>query len=437
MDTSRKDTQRERLLLGMARVASQEGYGKTTVAKVIAEAGVSRPTFYDYFANREDCFLAALADIQEQALRQIRQAVEHEPPHRVASRTIEEIVRFADSHPESARVLMVQSLTGARALDARDRTLEAIAQPIEAAIARLPADEPAADLSARVMLGAVERLLSARLKREKPLPPRLFEEIMAWLDAYRRPVGEHQWRAMHQVGPLAPSPAETRLAEPPPLPPGRPRLSKADVEANHRKRVLIAAAQASMDQGFPAVTTAEITARAGVDARVVHRLFNGKQDLLASLFELSFQHVMGVTAGAFFVPKDWYDRVWEAGRAFVQCIEQNQILAHIVFIETYAGEPDTVRRAEGLLDAFTLFLRGDEAPTTHPQPTSRLTLDAITAAVFEIVYREVRAGSTHQLAGLLPHVTHLTLAPLVGSTPINRFIERKLSAEGVLARSGD
>jgi AcrR family transcriptional regulator len=192
-----------------------------------------------------------------------------------------------------------------------------------------------------------------------------------------------------------------------------------------------------MDQGFPAVTTAEITARAGVDARTVHRLFNGKQDLLASLFELSFQHFMGVTAGAFFAPNDWYDRVWEAGRAFVQCIEQNQMLAHIVFIETYAGEPDTVRRAEGLLDAFTLFLRGEEAPTAHPQPASRITLDAIAAAVFEIVYREVRAGSTHQLAGLLPHVTHLTLAPLAGSTPINRFIERKLSAEGILASSGD
>jgi hypothetical protein len=147
---------------------------------------------------------------------------------------------------------------------------------------------------------------------------------------------------------------------------------------------------------------------------------------------------MGVTAGAYFAPRDWAERVWNAGRAFVQCIEQNQMLAHIVFVETYAGDPDTVRRAEGLLNAFSLFLRDGEEPRTHTtaMPPSRVTLDAIAATVFEIVYREVRNRSTDRLTGLLPHVTHLTLAPFVGTSSINDFIERKLAEEEITLAAG-
>ena len=51
--------QRERLLVAMLRAASELGYRETNVQDVIDRAGVSRPTFYEHFANKEDCFLAA------------------------------------------------------------------------------------------------------------------------------------------------------------------------------------------------------------------------------------------------------------------------------------------------------------------------------------------------------------------------------------------
>src|ERR1700679_1120423 len=55
---ARKGTQRERLLDGMLLAAVRRGYAGANVAQVIAQAGVSRPTFYEYFADRDDCFLA-------------------------------------------------------------------------------------------------------------------------------------------------------------------------------------------------------------------------------------------------------------------------------------------------------------------------------------------------------------------------------------------
>ena len=57
--TAVADTQRGRLLVAMADVVGGKGYGDATVADVIAAAGVSRKTFYEHFADKRACFLAA------------------------------------------------------------------------------------------------------------------------------------------------------------------------------------------------------------------------------------------------------------------------------------------------------------------------------------------------------------------------------------------
>ena len=52
-------SQRSRLIDAMAQVVAERGYPATTVADVVERAGVSRRTFYEQFADKEACFLAA------------------------------------------------------------------------------------------------------------------------------------------------------------------------------------------------------------------------------------------------------------------------------------------------------------------------------------------------------------------------------------------
>jgi TetR/AcrR family transcriptional regulator len=54
------DSQRARLLLGMAESVAENGYPRTTVAHVLKRARVSRESFYQHFSDKEDCFLAVL-----------------------------------------------------------------------------------------------------------------------------------------------------------------------------------------------------------------------------------------------------------------------------------------------------------------------------------------------------------------------------------------
>ena len=52
----------------MIEAVAASGYGRTSVKQVVMLAGVSRRAFYEQFANKEECFLATLDLIANQAL---------------------------------------------------------------------------------------------------------------------------------------------------------------------------------------------------------------------------------------------------------------------------------------------------------------------------------------------------------------------------------
>jgi AcrR family transcriptional regulator len=51
--------QRDRMLFAMAEAIADEGYAGVSVTHVVTRAGVSRATFYEQFADKQDCFLSA------------------------------------------------------------------------------------------------------------------------------------------------------------------------------------------------------------------------------------------------------------------------------------------------------------------------------------------------------------------------------------------
>ena len=54
-----RESQRGRLICAIVDTVAAKGYAATSVADVIAAAGVSRATFYAHFTDKEDCFLAS------------------------------------------------------------------------------------------------------------------------------------------------------------------------------------------------------------------------------------------------------------------------------------------------------------------------------------------------------------------------------------------
>src|SRR5580704_4991875 len=369
----------------MVEVAAREGYAGTTIAQVIAHAGVSRPTFYAYFSDKQDCFLAALAEIQEEMIEHVRQALATEPPQGPTAATITALVEFARSQPERARFAMSEPLgAGAGALDARDRSLTELAEMIEEAEERAPQETSIPDLPVAMLLGGVSRLLARRLRSGEPGLSGTRDDLLSWIERYERP-GRGQRRRMLAPGPPIALPAQPGavLLAPPPLSPGRPRVSSEEVLHSHRQRILLATAEVAREQGYAATTVARISRRAGVDGRAFYRLFTDKQEAFLTVHELFFQHLMAITASAFFTGESWPERIWKSVAAFVGVLDCNPTLAYFEFVESHAGGRLALQRFNDATTAFTIFLEEGyqlEGPTAPPP---RLVLEAIVATSFE------------------------------------------------------
>ncbi len=431
MSTSRKErkgTQRERLLEGMLLAAVRKGYEGASVAQVIAYAGVSRPTFYEYFTDKDDCFLTVHREISEQLFERVSEAVEAAPPERAVQAGIEALILRAEARPDRARFLVNETLAGgSRVLDEHDRTVEQVEQIIERARAKAPPTASTPDLPTRALVGGICGLLAPRLRRNEHDLRKLAEQVVEWIDGYCQPSDRHRWRTLEPGPPLTPPEhvSELALRVPPALPPGRPKLSAAAIARNQRERILYATADVAASKGYAAATIADITSTAGIDRRVFYANFPDKQQAFLAIHEVAFQQLMAVCASAFFSGSSWPERIWEGIRAATYFDASYPVLAYIGYVESHAVGSPAIQRVEDSHAAFKMFVQEGYMSTSTPPP--RAVIDAISATISEIGYYLSRKHQIHLLPRLTPHAAYLVLAPFMGHAQANAFIDEQLS----------
>jgi AcrR family transcriptional regulator len=430
LQRGRKSTQRERLLAGMVAAANKGGYLGATVSEVIAQAGVSRPTFYDYFADRDECFVACAQDVQSRMLGEIRGTVQARAPEDALAGAIESLVAFAVAEPARARFLMHEVPAGTEAaLDVRDKGMTEVAQLIDRVSGRVHAEQPIPDLPVAVAVGAVQRMLASRLRRGERALGTALEDLLGWSQSYARPARASRWHTLTTTGAISPSPflpAKPARA-PARLGPGRPRLPEEQVAENHRSRIMFATARVIAERGYAAATIAEITKLAGVDGRAFYRLFNDKQEVFDAIYEQGLQRTTATVARAYFAGDSWPERIWEALRVVTQAAQGNPAGAHLGLIAAYAVGPAAAQRVEDSRATFTIFLQeGHRCEQTRSQP-SAVALEAIAASLFELMYRRARERSSRDTGRLLPHAAHLCLTPFMGRENAERFIDQQLN----------
>jgi AcrR family transcriptional regulator len=407
--------------------AVRRGYAGANVAQVIAHAGVSRPTFYEYFDDKDDCFLAVHHEISELLLEQVTEAVEGEPPERSVQAAIRALFVRAQARPERARFLVNETMAGGhRALDRRDRLVEQVEQIIERARAKASPETPTPDLPTRALVGGVCGLLAPRLRRSEYHLVDLAEEICEWIDSYNRPTTDHRWRTLDPGPPLpaARHVSELALRPPAPLPRGRPSLSSAEIAHHQRERIVYATADVAVAKGYAPATIADITARAGVDRRVFYAHFRDKQQAFLAAHELGFQQTMSVCASAFFSCEEWPERIWEGLHAGTHFNATHPVVSHIGYVEAHAVGKPAIQRVDDSRTAFNMFVQEGYRHTSNPPPPA--TLDALSATIFEIGYQHARRREIEMLPRMTAHAAYLVLAPFLGVEATEEFIDAKL-----------
>jgi AcrR family transcriptional regulator len=103
--------QRERLIAGLAEAVAENGYASTTIGHITRHAAVSRRTFYEHFASKDECFVAAYDTVMAELRERIAEAFDEQEEWPLAVRAgIEAMLGFLAAEPNLARLSMVEAL---------------------------------------------------------------------------------------------------------------------------------------------------------------------------------------------------------------------------------------------------------------------------------------------------------------------------------------
>lgn len=195
-----REPRRGPILEAMIGVAGRKGYPATSVGDVVAEAHASRATFYKYFDDKRDCFLAAYELAIERVLAAAVEGCRSADRWPATARGgLAAIVDLFTRDPALARMAVVE--VAAAGDEARRRHWTAIDSLAHLLDRGRPARRPPLPPNtASMAVGGVAALISEHLRRSRTDDlPRLLPELeFALLVPF--------------VGPRAAAPGEARSA---------------------------------------------------------------------------------------------------------------------------------------------------------------------------------------------------------------------------------
>ncbi len=148
----------------MAQALAENGYAGTTVADVVRGAEVSRETFYEQFANKEECFLAtfdaAVAELTARVAAPPRPHDERSPAARFEA-SLGVYLQSLASEPELARTMLIEVYAvGPAALRRRVAVTDGFVELLVDAVA---ASDPETRFACEVLVAATSAMVTQRL----------------------------------------------------------------------------------------------------------------------------------------------------------------------------------------------------------------------------------------------------------------------------------
>jgi AcrR family transcriptional regulator len=178
------ESQRGRIIQSMIEAVAERGYQETRVADVVEGAGVARKTFYDYFDDKEACFLAAYDQASAQLYEAAAEAFNAErdaPWAERISAAMAALLEQLASWPQGARFTVVEVLAaGPNAFVRRDAALRRFAELVEAGRSETSIELPGMT-SVAIVGGVFELLYSEILHGATARLPSRLPDIVYWV----------------------------------------------------------------------------------------------------------------------------------------------------------------------------------------------------------------------------------------------------------------
>lgn len=159
------EIQRARIVGGMFDVCAQQGFSNISVKHVVTRAGVSRRTFYELFADGDECFLAAFEHALDCAAARVLPAYEAADGWRLSIRAgLAALLCFLDDEPVLGRFLFSGRHRDSQILARRrNEAIAALTDAVRLGEAQAKGRVAQSQLVAEGVVGGVLSVIGSRL----------------------------------------------------------------------------------------------------------------------------------------------------------------------------------------------------------------------------------------------------------------------------------
>lgn len=178
--------QRERIITALVDTVAERGYNATTVANITKAAAVSRRTFYEHFADKEACYLAAYEMVADHIRDSMQVAAQSfgDWPQQVRA-ALATMLRFLAGEPELARVVMIEPVAAGGEIAARHRqSMQGFVEILKAGRPEHAGERPLPEATEATLVGGIVSLIvreinAGRTDKLEALLPDLVELTLA------------------------------------------------------------------------------------------------------------------------------------------------------------------------------------------------------------------------------------------------------------------
>jgi AcrR family transcriptional regulator len=198
------------------------------------------------------------------------------------------------------------------------------------------------------------------------------------------------------------------------LPRGRHGLSRAEVEAQQRTRILAAMVDVVAERGFAETRVVDVITAAGVSRKTFYELFDDKESCFLAAFDVALEVLLRATRRGYETDPSapWPNRVRLALAAFLEMLANRPAAARFCLVEVLAAGPRAVARRDAAMRQFTGFIDAGRAESSADLPG--ITSLAVVGGLYELLYSEILHGATASLPMRLPELIYWIVHPFLG-----------------------
>jgi AcrR family transcriptional regulator len=192
-------------------------------------------------------------------------------------------------------------------------------------------------------------------------------------------------------------------------------VSRSEVAADQRRRILEATAALVAERGYAEVTIEQMVRRARVGYATFYKHYPDKEQAYTALLDVAIERTLYVVEEAYDRESGgWPDKVGAGLGALLEQIAAHPDVARACLVEAPTATPEAAARHEAALARFVPLLRPgrDLNPNSDRLPAS--LEETLVGGVLWVINQRLISGEADRLRALLPEALEFLLRPYVG-----------------------